>query len=149
MKVYKRSTIIMIRESSYAVFGGLVAFFITSLFTENYLICATVAVVLLLVMLYWALISSLIQFEIDNNEFRYFKKGKLVQSYNLENCTIRYSIRTKGMDSDIYFYILDYSKGDEEFQINASALGANRFNKMYSDLEKIVAKEETLEVLKG
>ena len=32
---------------------------------------------------------------------------------------------------------------------NASALGANRFNKMYSDLEKIVAKEETLEVLKG
>ena len=149
MKTYKSAAVIMIRESFYALFMPVIVVVIGSFFTDNYLLLGAIGAAALLLYLYWALISSRVKFEIEGNELRYYRKGKIVQVFDLNQSSIRYSIRTKGTDSSIDFYITDYSKNDEEFHIDASALGANRFQKMFDDLKSVVETEETLEVLRG
>lgn len=158
MKEYKRSSFIMLKETVYALAGGVVTFFIATFAvgyfmpdetTNVYLIAGVITAVVVLFLLYLALIASAIRFEVDGNELRYYKGNKLRNTFNIKSSSIRYVKRSKGIDSDIEFYVTDHNNGGREVQINASPLGGMRFDRMFEDLKQSIDQEEVLTVKEG
>lgn len=149
MKTYSSSLLITLRESFYALFMPVLVIIVGGFFTDNYLLLGAVSAVLLVLYLAWVLIGSRLKFELDGSELRYYRRGKMLQVFDLKQSSLRYVVNTRGTDSTISFYITDHSKSEEEHYIDCSPLGANRFQKMYEDLRTLSQSAVAPEVLKG
>lgn len=135
MQVFKRSIITLI----WGVLGGaalaVIIFIVGSIFTNNSMLLIGIGVVVMLLVWYLSIFSEAIRFELDSDgQFRYYKRGKLRNEFKLRECGIGYLRRSSGSTNhDIQLKILD-SNG-ELTCLDASPLGASRFDKMFAAME--------------
>ena len=151
MKVYKRGIVSFIWSMIIAVFGSAALFFVVSMFTRNSYILFSIPGVVLLMSVYMAVFSENIRFEIQEEEFKYIKRGKVRNTFDLRNCYSGYKVRTSdGSADNIQLYLVEKNTNQaEEISIDCTALGVNKFYKMYEDIKKFTEeKPEKLEVKK-
>jgi hypothetical protein len=137
MKVYKRTFFSMIKGIIIAPFGGILVYFLAQIFL-SVAICAVLGVVVAAALLYMAIFSENIYFELDDNgAFRYYKKGALKETFELAKCGVGYYRKTEwGLfgSNDIDLKILD-AEGNET-RIEAGPLGTGQFEDMFGEMEK-------------
>lgn len=131
-KVYKRSIVKLIFSLLAAIVCSLFAHYILTIFLSSFVSLIIIAVLLLLI--FYGLLSDNIHFEVENTTFRYFSKNKLIKEYELKKSKISYFIKQSNSTDTINLYI-------NEDTIDCSSLGENKFLNMYYDLEEIVGKE--------
>ena len=147
MQVYKRSLWVMLKGLLMAPCTAVLVFFVLNMFVGNSLILYGVPVLVFIVLIYMALFSENIRFELDGDgTMRYFKKGKLKKTYKLEEYLLGYHSKSDGTGHDISLRILHVESGEEE-SIDCSPIGARRFSDMYSSLKAHTNEEP--EVLKA
>ena len=147
MLIYKRSLWIMFKGLLMAPCAAVVAFFVLNIFVNNSLVLLGVPFLIFLTLIYLAVFSENIRFELDSDgTLRYFQKGKLKGSYRLEEYMVGYHSKSDGTSTDITLHILNASNGEEE-RIDCSPIGKRKFSDMYAKL-KLHTKEEP-EVLKA
>jgi len=94
-----------------------------------------VAAAVLLMLLYLAVFSENIRFELEpDGTFRYFQKGKLRNSFRLEDCLVGYSRKSEGTSHDILLQVVCLENGQEE-TIDCSPIGLRRFEKMFQEIK--------------
>jgi hypothetical protein len=148
MKTFNRSAWEMIKGVIYAPFSAIVIVIIVSFFTVNRFILYGLAAAVFLAMLYIALISSNIYFEVTpDGKLRYFKGGSLKQSFDIAKCGVGYYRKSDSgflQSHTLWLKILPEGR-TKEIQVDCDALGLNRFMEMYELLDKLSANEiETL-----
>jgi len=147
MQVYKRSLWVMFKGVLMAPCAAVVVFFILNMFVGNNLILFGVPVVVFFVFMNMALFSENIRFELDpDGTVRYYQKGRLKNTYKMEECVVGYHSRSDGSSHDIKLNILNVESGAEE-SIDCSPLGQRCFANLYENL-KMHTNEEP-EVLKA
>jgi hypothetical protein len=148
MQVYKRTLFSMIRGIIVAPFSGLLVFIIAQLIFPSLLpLCAIIGVLVAALIVYIAVFSENIYFELeDDGTFRYYKKGVLQTTYELARYRIGYHRKTEwGLlgNNDIRLKFLD--DAGEETEIDAGPLGTTQFDDMFASMEKYAIKDiETL-----
>ncbi|MCL2154245.1 MAG: hypothetical protein FWH53_01135 [Leptospirales bacterium] len=146
MQIYKRTMFNLIKGIVLTPFGALAAFIITQIFLPVH-ICAILGIAVGLVLGYITIFSENISFELDGNGmFRYFKNGKLQNTFELSKYRIGYYRKTESGflgNVDIDLKLVD-SEG-EETGIDAGPLGTSQFDKMFEQMEKFAIKN--IEVL--
>jgi len=146
MQTYKRTMFSLIKGIVLTPFGALAAFIITQIFLPVH-ICAILGIAVGLVLGYLTIFSENISFELDGNGFfRYYKNGKLQNTFELSKYRIGYYRKTESGflgNVDIDLKLVD-SEG-EETSIDAGPLGASQFDKMFEQMEKFAIKN--IEVL--
>ena len=146
MQVYKRSLWVMFKGLLMAPCSAVLVFCILNMFVENEYILYGVPVLIFLVLLNMALFSENIRFEVDpDGTMRYYQKGKLKNTYKMEECLVGFHSKSDSTSADITLHILHVESGEEE-DIDCSPIGPRRFADMYENL-KALTKEEP-EVLK-
>jgi hypothetical protein len=95
MKEYRRSFFSLIKGIIIAPFGGLAAAIVLHFFLSifiSYIVGGAITAILL----YMAIFSENIRFELDGDgTFRYFKKGALRNTFNLPEYRIGYYAKTE------------------------------------------------------
>lgn len=138
MFVYKRSLWVMIKGLIMAPFAGVVAVIILGFFVTNPLILYGVPVLASLVLVYMALFSENIRFELDRDgQLRYFKRGRLLHQFALAECAAGYHRRSEGgfpPTHDITLQMIRLSDG-EETAIDCSPIGLRRFEELYTEIK--------------
>ena len=123
---------------------ALVVYLILSFFVSDPRILIGVPVVACALLLFMALVSENISFEIDSSgRLKYYKMGKLRASFDLRNCSVGYRRQSETSfppSHDITLNILDMGSG-EETSIDCSPLGLGRFEEMYAEIGKYSADE--------
>ena len=146
MQVYKRTMFSLIRGLIIAPCGGFAAFVITQFFLPT-LICVILGLAAAVALIYMAVFSENIHFELDDDgTFRYFKKGKLENTFALASYRLGYHRKTEwGIlgNNNIDLKLLDAE--DEETVIEAGPLGTAQFDEMFACMEKYSIKD--IEVL--
>ena len=141
MKVYKRSLWVMVKGLLMAPCAAAIACFFLSMFVENALVLMGVPALIFLALIYMAIFSENIRFELeDNGTLRYFQKGKLKKTYKLEEYLFGYHKKSDSMTSDITMNIMHVESGAEE-SVDCSPLGASRFASMYEEIKLYMAGE--------
>jgi hypothetical protein len=154
METYKRSAFELIKGIILAPFGGLFVFIVVRFFTRNPLIGWGLPVLAAAALIYMALFSEDIYFEIDDSgEFRYFKRRTLQKSLNLKSCLVGYRRKSEsGILGNHYITlrILDTEGDNEEYNVDCGPLGVNRFHSMYQRMESLAKNPiETLSATDG
>lgn len=145
MTVYKRNAFGLIKSLGLAVGGavavGIIAWVICSFIsiaeTTALFISVGIAVLILIFMVYSAIFSENIAFELyPDGRFRYIKNGKLQNEYNLTQCQVGYKTRTgRNVNTDLKLQIVPPT-GESHF-IDASPLGSWKFHDMFAAMEKL------------
>ena len=152
MVVFKRGIFSLIRAIAMAVFGAPALALIISFFTENILIITIPSGTAGLWLLYLAIFSENISFEIgEDGNFKYIQRGNVKLELNLKEYYCGYRTKTSDGSADDLTLRL-YKADDSEAQINldCTALGISKFHKMYALIESYAAKEDNkLEVRKS
>lgn len=147
MKVFRRTKFSMIRGLIIAPFGGLAVFFLGQILLPV-LLCAVLGIGVAALLAYWAIFSENIYFELDDNgTFRYFKRGKLQNTFDLAKYKIGYYRKTEwGILGDNHIDLKLFDEQGEETDIEAGPLGTSQFNEMFENMEKYAIKNiETLD----
>ena len=139
--VYKRKSYLMIWGVVTSFFGGFVVYFIAAFLgglvfesvKEIYLYIISGLVTLLL--LCTTIFSENIKFEIDDNEFRYYQRGKLKRAFSLSKISVGYKTKTgSSTNTTIDLQVIDVET-EEVTYIDCEPLGLNQFYKMFAVLE--------------
>ena len=127
--------------------AAVVAYIGLNIFISDPLFLLGIPTLVFLMLLYLAIFSENIHFELDDEgTLRYYKRGKLKNTYNLESCLVGYHSKSDGTSTDISLHIHDMRNSLEEI-IDCSPIGERQFQDMYAKL-KGFTKEEP-EVLKA
>lgn len=144
VKTYKRSLFVMIKGIVIAPCTAMVVYLIMRFFVANRLVLVGVPLLLFAILLFMALFSENIKFEIDSKgKLTYYKMGKCVHSFHLPDCSVGYrrSSETSFPPShDIQMDICNLQDGSEE-TIDCSPLGLGRFEEMYAEIGRYSADE--------
>jgi hypothetical protein len=143
METYKRTTFNLVKSILIAPVTGIVVYMIAGLFLPEsigLLLGAAAGAVLL----YMALFSESIHFELDDDgAFRYVKRGRLENSFALGSCRIGYRRKSQSGifgNNDINLKIFD-GEG-KETDLDASPIGTVQFMSMFEKMEKYALKDE-------
>jgi hypothetical protein len=121
-----------------------VLYFVTQLFIPFEFACVIIGIGAGVALLYMAFFSENIYFELDDNgAFRYYRRGKEVQSFRLGDCRIGYRRKSQSGifgNHDINLQIVDGK--ENTVTIDAASLGVDQFTGMYEEMEKHAIKEE-------
>jgi hypothetical protein len=132
----------MIKGIIVAPFGGLFVFLLAQILLPVPL-CAVLGVAVTAIIVYIAVFSENIYFELDNDgTFRYFKKGTLQNTFELSKYRTGYYRRTEwGIfgSNDIKLKLLD-AEG-KETGIDAGPLGTAQFDEMFKEMGKYAIKD--------
>jgi hypothetical protein len=143
MRTYKRSTFGLVKSIVQAPVSGVLVFFITQFFLPVP-VCLILGLAVAAILLYMALFSENIFFELeDDGVFRYFKRGKPENTFDLKNCRIGYYRKSESGfagNHDINLRILD-GEGTET-SIDAAPLGVTGFHEMFEEMQKFAIKDE-------
>ena len=136
MSVYRRSLWGMLKGIIGAPLAGVLVFFVLNMFVRDPRIQLGVPVLVMLAILYISIFSENVRFEVDGDgTFRYYKKGKLRETYRMEDCVVGYRRSSDGglfASHDINLQVLT-ADGRETF-IDCSPIGPRRFEQMYQQL---------------
>lgn len=137
MKVYKRSVFkFMLSLLSIFVFPPIL-FIILYTIWGNIWFCGLISLACFLVLLFIILLDENIRFELyEDGKFRYYVANKLKKEYFLQadtylSCKI---VSGNKSETEISLYINDDS-------IDASPLGAYKFDLMYTDMQTFIEKK--------
>ena len=137
---FKRGLWSLIKSLTVAIFAPAFVFFIVLMFSSSYFVPAIVAGLVFIFAFYTSLFSENIRFVIENGEFKYFKNGKLKETFILKETNFRYRIKSTsdgtGTSHDINLYVSklsDIKDTDEisETLIDCSPIGIRKFEKMF------------------
>ena len=145
MQVYKRTWFSMVKGIVIAPFGGLLVFFLGQVLLPLW-VCAILGLVVVGAVVYIAIISENIYFELDDNgAFRYYQKGVMRNSFELSTCRIGYNRKTEGGilgNNDIRLQIIDEKdEKNEETFIDSGPLGIDQFDEMFVAMQKYAIQE--------
>jgi len=147
MRIYKRSLWVMFKGLIMAPCAAAVVFFVLNFFVQDYLILFGIPGLIFLVLIYLAVISENIRFELDDlGKLRYYKKGRLKKEYVLAEYLLGFNSRSDGTTTDITLLIINIKNGAEE-HIDCSPIGERKFSDMYARVKKYT--KEQPEVLKA
>ncbi|MDR1193882.1 MAG: hypothetical protein LBK98_06945 [Peptococcaceae bacterium] len=124
--------------------GGLAAAVIVSFFNDSGTVFAAVAVVVCLLVWYITIFSENVYFTVaDDGQFRYYKRGKLVNELDLRQCYVGYHRSSRGSsDHSIQLKILPAGADENAtIDIDASPLGRGRFERMFERMESLAANK--------
>ena len=139
---FKRGIWSFIKSLTIAVVTPVFVFFITGLFTENIWIATGVAALIFIFLIYMTIFSENIKFVVDGEKLEYYKRKRL-ETYNLKECVVGYRAKTTNGSADhLYLEILN-KKTKESKDIDCTALGLNKFYKMYDLIEAASANKAT------
>lgn len=145
MQVFKRKLWQMVKGLILAPFGAVLVYIIGGFFTENMTLLGAVAAAVFLLLVYMAIFSENIRFELeDSGTLRYYKKGSLKHEFDLSNCAAGYRRKSeRGLlgSHDITLEIADLSTG-QEFFLDCSPLGLGGFERMFAGIESHTPKQE-------
>ena len=131
-----------------APFSAVVVIIVGGFFIENTTLLLSIGIALSVIILCITIFGENISFTLSpEGELTYYKRGKLVDRYDIPNCQIGYYRKTTdATDHDISLHILPFNKGEmDTVYIDASPLGLRRFEKMFAELENHAAgKPEVL-----
>ena len=146
MQVYRRSLLVMLKGFLMAPCSAVLVYFVLNIFVDSTLILFGVSVLVFAVLLYVAVFSENIRFELDEDgTLRYFQKGRLKKTYKLEEYLLGYYSKSDRLTTDITLRILHAESGEEE-SLDCSPLGERNFHNLFTSI-KAHTKEEP-EVLK-
>lgn len=134
--VYKRSISKMLTSIVGAPIGGVIVAGIASFFLDTK-IAVGIGVFICLVLLYMAIFSDSIKFEIEGTTFRYFVRNKVVKEYELKGANVSYNIKQSSTADDMNLYI----NGDT---IDCAPLGINKFETMFYQIEKLTGIKQKI-----
>ena len=158
MKTFKRTPFNFLKNLLYAIFAPVGVFVIAAI-VEGFLsvdrvmyffIVVGIAALIFLFMLYSVLFSEKIFVEVDEKELRYYKRGKLRETYAFSTYRFGYhTISSSGTTDTIRLKILNIENGNEE-SLDLQPLGSRQFHKLFAILEENTKENEipTLEVKK-
>lgn len=144
MQIYKRAFITLLMGVIGAPFSGVVVFVVGSFFIESTALLTAIAVIVCVVILWLTVFNENIYFTLsESGQFSYYKRGKLRQQLDIPHCYVGYYRKTTdATDHDIQLRILPVGSDEmDTIYIDASPLGASRFEKMFAELEKFAANE--------
>ena len=104
----------MLKGLVLAVAAAVAAYVIASIFIANAALVLGIALLVLLVLVYSAVFSENIRFELEGGELRYYRGRRLKQRFALADCAIRYQTHTEGgfpVTHNINLYVTDLSNG--------------------------------------
>jgi hypothetical protein len=135
----------MVKSIVQAPLSGVLVFFITQIFLPVP-VCLILGLAAAGILLYMAFFSENIFFELeDDGVFRYFKRGRPENTFDLKNCRIGYYRKSESGFSgnhDINLRILD-GEGNEA-SIDAAPLGVTGFYEMFEEMQKFAIKDEPI-----
>lgn len=147
MQVYNRSLWVMLKGIVSAPCAGLIVLFAASFFINDTRIVYGISIFVCLLILFISVFSENIRLELDKDgELRYYKGGKLRNSYTLEHCAVGYYRESDTgilASHDIKLHILDIASG-EEWDIDCSPLGLLNFNNMFAEIKQYTEEPEIL-----
>lgn len=139
MQVYRRSLWVMLKGVISAPFAGLIVFFAAGFFINDTRILYGISIFVCLLILYISVLSENIRLELDaSGELRYYKGGKLRNSYALKDCVVSYGRESDtGLlaSHDIKLHIFNAADGEEQ-DIDCSPLGLLRFETMFAEIKQ-------------
>ncbi|MDR2552141.1 MAG: hypothetical protein LBD31_03105 [Treponema sp.] len=147
MKVFRRTWFSMIRGLIIAPFGGL-AIFMAGQLLLPVPVCAVLGIGAAAILAYWAIFSENIHFEVDDDGmFRYYKRGKVQNTFELPHYKIGYYRKTEwGILGDNRIDLKLYDEQGEQTEIEAGPLGTSQFTEMFETMEKYAIKNsETMD----
>ena len=148
MKTYKRALKTMLMGIISAPFSAVVVVIVGGFFTENISLLIAIGIALCMVILCITIFGENISFTISpEGELAYYKRGKLIERYDIPNCQVGYYRKTTdATDHDISLRILPHGKDEmDTVYIDASPLGLRRFERMFAELERhTMSKPEVL-----
>jgi hypothetical protein len=122
-----------------------VVYIILGFFLRNSLVQSILSLVPVAALLYMAIFSENIYFELEEDGILRYYKGKVLQkTFDIKQCHVGYfrkSDRSFPPSHDIRLKIFDPSQGEEEINIDCSPLGVNSFDEMYRTLDGLSANE--------
>ena len=137
MRVFKQSKWVLFKDIVGAFAGAFVAGIIAMFFTTDMRIIVPVAAAVLLIALYLAIFSDNIRFEFVNDEMSYFKKNKLVETFNVKKCNFRYEAKTGTRSGEtVMLYVAREENLDKEIWIDCTPLGLSQFYAMFELIKK-------------
>jgi len=145
MQVYKRSIFGMLKGIVIAPCTAALIYFALNFFLDDVRIIYGASALIFISLVYIAIFSENIRFELEDSTLRYFKKGKLRHTYPLEECRVSYHSKSDGTGSDITLYIT-HTASETQNIIDCSPLGSRKFNDMYAKMK--ACTREDPEVLK-
>ena len=151
MRVFRRGIFSLLWSLLLAVVGGPFLGFIISWFTEDMYIILIPAILVSLWLLYSAIFSENIRFEIDEDGmFRYIKRKKIEKELNLKEYYCGYRTKVSdGTTDDLRLNLLKTDDSEDKFDIDCTPLGTSKFHKMFFLIEGYCAKSSNkLEVKK-
>jgi hypothetical protein len=119
-----------------AVFGAGAVALIVSFFTRSILILSTVATAALLFGLYLTVFSENIHFEVEGDQFRYFKRKQLQQSLRISEYQVGYHEKTGGYSTTTRQLNFQKADGSEPpFTIDIAPIGQGQFYELWALLD--------------
>lgn len=145
MKVYKQTIVQKLKGMALAVFAGVVGFFVSNYFLDNFYVVCGITAAAFLLFAYFALFNENIRFELDRDgRLRYFQNKKLKGEYDIPNCLVGYKRKSKDGDHDITLEIVALDESSEKTYIDCSPLGYSRFYKLWGELDEMSANEKVV-----
>jgi predicted Rdx family selenoprotein len=148
MRTYKRTLFELIKGIVIAPFSAFAAHIILGLFTSNAIVVLGIPALAGLAILYLAVFSENIRFELEpDGVFRYYKRGIPQNTFNLKTCYIWYHRKSEGgfpPSHDITLTVRDTAAGEDEIRIDCGPLGLNQFNEMFAGMEEFTMKDKTV-----
>jgi hypothetical protein len=147
VKTYKRSLFELGKGVVIAFFVGAAAYVVIGIFASAALFSLGIPILATLALLYIAIFSEDIYFELEpDGLFRYYKRRVLQNTFNLKQCCIAYHRKSEGgfpPTHDITLTIVD-AGGDEETGLDCSPLGLGQFNEMFAEMENFAMKDRAV-----
>jgi hypothetical protein len=144
VKTYKRSPVELIKGIVIALVTGVAASIIIGIFTPSPLFGLGVPALLSIALLYIAIFSEDVFFELEpDGLFRSYKRRILQHTFDLKNCYIAYRRKSEGgfpPTHDITLTILDTAGEGEEVSLDCGSLGLNQFTEMWREMENFALK---------
>jgi hypothetical protein len=145
VQIYKRTTFNLVKSIVQAPLTGVFIFVITQFFLPLR-ICLVLGSVAAAALLYMAFFSENISLELgDDGVFRYFKRGKLENTFDLRNCRLGYYQKSESGFFGDHSITLRIQEGEaEEISIDAAPLGPAAFHKMFAEMQEFAIKDEPI-----
>lgn len=144
MKVYKRSLGVLLKSLVSAPCAALFVYLAASFFTSDIRILYGLPILIFLALFYLAVFSENIRFELDGcGRLKYFQKGRLKQTFHLEECAAGYRQNSTGGffgSHDITLEVLCLTNG-QATAIDCSPIGLRRFERMYEEIKEYADEE--------